>query len=174
MRTTITSTYAAITAPDCPWQGVSTSDGTSLACGGRGGCQCLPTVPVVEINRVSVVLTTSDEEWEPVSDGTTETETWDPEWDLEDYGTPIVWAAARVRDLSCGLNFEPSVYPLPADLPERAWLSATYENPYLTERIETSAYVYGISETDRAEVFRLAMLPGPEWVAIVHAHRYEK
>jgi len=47
-----------------------------------------------------------------------------------------------------------------------------YENPYVTERRETSGRVYGVSETDRAELFRLAMPPGAERVAVLHAHRY--
>lgn len=135
--------------------------------------------PTVQINRTTFIPgdgwwdgADAEDAWERVGDGTTTTESWDGEWDAEDYGTPVVWAAARIRDLSCDHNLEPSVYPLPDAVHERTWLGAIYENPYHTEKAETSAYVTGVTEAERAEVFRLAMLPGAEWVAVLHAHRY--
>jgi hypothetical protein len=128
-------------------------------------------VPTVEINRVEFIPgagwwdSEDGDVWERVGDGSTTTESWDGEWDAEDYGTPVMWAAARIRDLSCDHNLEPSSYPLPDAVHERTWLGASYENPYHCERRETSAYVNGVTEVERAEVFRLAMLGGAEWIA---------
>src|SRR5262249_36921419 len=114
-------------------------------------------VPTVEITRIGYGLTDGAEPgWCQVGEAQMTAEAWGGEADAEDYGTPVVWAAARIRDLSCDRNLEPSVYPLPSAVPAHMCLASTYVNPCLTERRETSARVTGVSETDRAEVFRLA------------------
>jgi hypothetical protein len=46
-------------------------------------------------------------------------------------------------------NLESGVYPLPSSVPAHVWLFATYENPYVAERRETSGQVYGVSDTAR-------------------------
>lgn len=164
---------------------------TGLSSYGVGnGCPCEPCTtpePVrVEIHRtdyyrspmpadVPLYDTTWEPEWTAVGDGTTTTETFDSDpdgFDIADFGGPVLWAADVIRRLSCDHDLEPSVYPLPSAVPARTWLAATYESPYRNERTETSAYIYGLSDPDRAEAFRLAMLPGAEWVAMVHAIRY--
>ena len=169
-QATVTATGQALAIDaGCPWSGADNADGLSLACPFPCDCTAATQEPVatVEITRLSYILPSVADllgldapEWECAGEGDTDSETWDADWDAPDYGNPIVWAAARIRDLSCDHNLEPSIYPLLSSVPSGAWLSASYENPYVTERIETTARVTGVSDMDRAEIFRLAMLPG--------------
>lgn len=84
-----------------------------------------------------------------IGDHMDKVETYDPGYDE---GSPVEWAADRLRRTDAT---EPSVYPVPGELPAHAWLSGTYAHPYLDETLETSARLEGDwTPAQRAEVFR--------------------
>jgi len=65
---------------------------------------------------------------------------------------PVTWATEVISQTDA---YEPSVYPIPAELPEHAWLSGSYEHPYLDQTEETSVRLTGAwTPAERAEVFR--------------------
>lgn len=79
-------------------------------------------------------------------------DTYDPEFG--DEGGPVAWA---VEVLGKTDAYEPSQYPVPAELSASAWLSGTYEHPHGDYRQETTARLTGDwTGAQRAEVFRLA------------------
>lgn len=73
--------------------------------------------------------------------------------DQEDHGSFVAWAVEYLRALP--YSFEPSSWPIPAEEPLRAWLSANDWQPDGTS-IEVSVWLTGSEWTDqqRAEVFR--------------------
>ena len=112
------------------------------------------TLPTVEVHRAMYEWIDQDN-LKTLSESST-VETWDPEWDSLDYGTPIAWAVATIRRLAEG--FEPSTYPIPDELDEREWLSGVYDHPSHGFEV-TSAYVYGVTPRERAAIFRMLGRP---------------
>lgn len=85
-----------------------------------------------------------------IRDHLDEVDVYDPACDE---GSPVEWAAGRLSRTDAA---EPSVHPVPGELPASAWLSGTYAHPYLDETLETSARLEGDwTPAQRAEVFRL-------------------
>jgi hypothetical protein len=105
-----------------------------------------------------------------VCDHGTDTETYDPAydgpeplpwWNVRRYAgaskreraARVAWAAERIGRTGA---YEPSVYPVPAELSPHAWLSGAVDDSYTTEREEVSVRLTGDwSDAERAEVFRL-------------------
>ena len=114
------------------------------------------TLPTVMVNRTTYAWVEDTDDCPSVLGESTTVETFDPEWDRIDYGTPVAWAVATLRRLAEG--FEPSVYPIPDELPEHAWLSGTYDHP-LYGFEATSAFVYGVTPRERAAIFRMLARP---------------
>jgi hypothetical protein len=123
---------------------------------------------VIEISRQDVQYTENGDRVE-LRDRGTDTEEYDSEFDGPD---PLPWysvrrylgAAERERKARAAWAveriqrtdaYEPSVYPVPAELHASAWLGGTYEHPYLDETEETSVRLSGAwTPAERAEVFR--------------------
>jgi hypothetical protein len=82
----------------------------------------------------------------------TDVNTYDDDY-AEEYGSPVAWAIALIARTDAT---DPSVYPVPAEVPERVWLSGSYTDPHGTTETETSVYLTGDGWTpaERAEVFR--------------------
>jgi hypothetical protein len=82
------------------------------------------------------------------------TETYDPVYDRDFYGSPLKWATGK---LSRAGTYEPSIYPIPAKLGGHEWLSGTADN-YDGTYDETTARLTGRSWTPRlaARVFKEA------------------
>jgi hypothetical protein len=128
----------------------------------------------IEISRQTVDPYTEEGEWmegnyREVYDHGTDTETYEPEFDGPD---PLPWYSVRryvgaaererkartawaVERIQRTGAWEPSVSPVPAELPASAWLSGTSPDNYTTERDETSVHLVGDwSDAQRAEIFR--------------------
>lgn len=77
-------------------------------------------------------------------------------YDLEQHdGEPTAWAVDYLQSRTDVT--EPSLYPIGPDVPEHAWLSGTYQDPYQGDSrvTKTSAYLKGDwSPQQRADVFR--------------------
>lgn len=74
--------------------------------------------------------------------------------DAQDYGTAVEWAVQRIKGMNAS---EASLYPIGDAVPEHAWLSETYEDPYRGDShvTETSVRLTGDwTPEERAQVFR--------------------
>lgn len=128
---------------------MSSPDGTNLV-DGKG---TLVMVYVIEVSKQDVSYRAEDGTWldgdrRVLRDHGTERETW------EAGGPgPVSWAVAWLQGTDAQ---EPSVYPIPAELPEHAWLSGTYEHPCDGTTLESSYRLTGDwTPQERAEVFRV-------------------
>lgn len=109
----------------------------------------------VEITRQDVSNYAEDGSWldgdrREFTAADTVTDTYDPA--LDDGTGHVAWAVAIIRTTDAS---EASIDPVPAEVPEHAWLSGTYANPYTGNVTETSVRLTsGWTPAERAEVFR--------------------
>ena len=112
-------------------------------------------VYVIEVSKQDVSYRAEDGTWlegdrRVLRDHGTETDTF--EAGMVDDESPAEWAVSVLKRTDAQ---EPSVWPIPAGLPEHAWLSGSYEHPYDGTVLESSYRLTGDwTPAERAEVFR--------------------